>query len=255
MSPSAGRFLTRDPIGYGGGSANIYSYVMSDPMNWTDSIGLSPDDGTKNKPNIFNCVVVQRRISVSLPSGLGATPVPIMPFVFASIGVDVDGLLTIQNCDIKCSCSPAKCQYQSVAAGIRFEVKITITGGGDYKFDYHGYGVSGWWGIRGEYRTGGSLSGFAENSPCDEKCDLGCLSVCTNIGSRIRLAGGAMMKIQAATWFSIDLGAQVYVETSMNMNMCMNLCSGDFTVDSPVFSRPSLWIEGCSGICIRKQLL
>jgi RHS repeat-associated protein len=36
--PSAGRFLTRDPIGYNGG-VNLYSYVKDNPVMYTDPLG------------------------------------------------------------------------------------------------------------------------------------------------------------------------------------------------------------------------
>jgi RHS repeat-associated protein len=39
MSPSAGRFLSRDPIGYVD-SASVYSYVVSKPMSLVDPSGL-----------------------------------------------------------------------------------------------------------------------------------------------------------------------------------------------------------------------
>ena len=41
---SGGRWLTRDPIGYAGGS-NLYGYVGNDPVNFADSLGLSRDIG------------------------------------------------------------------------------------------------------------------------------------------------------------------------------------------------------------------
>jgi RHS repeat-associated protein len=41
-SPTLGRFLQRDPIGLQGG-ANVYSYVQSDPLGNSDSLGLKPD--------------------------------------------------------------------------------------------------------------------------------------------------------------------------------------------------------------------
>ena len=39
--PSAGRWITRDPIGYAGGG-NLYGYVGNDPVNRTDPRGLAP---------------------------------------------------------------------------------------------------------------------------------------------------------------------------------------------------------------------
>jgi hypothetical protein len=36
---SAGTFTTKDPIGFGGRSANLYGYVRTDPVNRTDSDG------------------------------------------------------------------------------------------------------------------------------------------------------------------------------------------------------------------------
>jgi RHS repeat-associated protein len=53
MSPSAGRFLTRDPIKYAGSEWNLTEYVRSNPGNSIDPFGLSslppiPDSGLRN---------------------------------------------------------------------------------------------------------------------------------------------------------------------------------------------------------------
>jgi RHS repeat-associated protein len=38
--PETGRWTAKDPIGFGGGDANLYGYVLSDPVNWNDPTGL-----------------------------------------------------------------------------------------------------------------------------------------------------------------------------------------------------------------------
>jgi RHS repeat-associated protein len=42
-SPTMGRFMQTDPVGYGAG-ANIYDYVLGDPVNLTDPMGLTCED-------------------------------------------------------------------------------------------------------------------------------------------------------------------------------------------------------------------
>jgi uncharacterized protein RhaS with RHS repeats len=38
--PRVGRFTTKDPIGFAGGDTNLYAYVMNDPVNLVDPMGL-----------------------------------------------------------------------------------------------------------------------------------------------------------------------------------------------------------------------
>jgi RHS repeat-associated protein len=38
--PEAGRFLSRDPIGFSSGDTNLYAYVSGDPVNLVDPSGL-----------------------------------------------------------------------------------------------------------------------------------------------------------------------------------------------------------------------
>ncbi|MBV9852160.1 MAG: RHS repeat-associated core domain-containing protein, partial [Armatimonadetes bacterium] len=42
--PAARRFLTRDPLGYAGGT-NLYAYCADDPVNLVDPSGLCPGNG------------------------------------------------------------------------------------------------------------------------------------------------------------------------------------------------------------------
>lgn len=43
---SIGRWLSKDPIRFGGGDTNLYGYVMQDPINWIDPSGLYLIDET-----------------------------------------------------------------------------------------------------------------------------------------------------------------------------------------------------------------
>jgi RHS repeat-associated protein len=52
--PSAGRFLSEDPLQFGGGQANLYAYVGNDPSNWIDPGGWihqGPDGRLHDDPS------------------------------------------------------------------------------------------------------------------------------------------------------------------------------------------------------------
>jgi RHS repeat-associated protein len=59
MNPSAGRFLTRDPIGYEGSPSNFYVYCISSPLFFTDSSGLIVEKRT---------VCIYRLLSIMIDS-------------------------------------------------------------------------------------------------------------------------------------------------------------------------------------------
>jgi RHS repeat-associated protein len=42
-APTIGRWMTRDPLGEGGG-INLYGFVGNNPMNLVDPFGLAPGD-------------------------------------------------------------------------------------------------------------------------------------------------------------------------------------------------------------------
>jgi uncharacterized protein RhaS with RHS repeats len=52
-----GRWLTRDPIGYSD-SANLYEYVLSQPLTYTDSSGLSTLFPGKVCNQSYDCVII-----------------------------------------------------------------------------------------------------------------------------------------------------------------------------------------------------
>jgi RHS repeat-associated protein len=41
-SPGSARFITEDPLEFGGGSSNLYEYAKSDPLELVDPLGLRP---------------------------------------------------------------------------------------------------------------------------------------------------------------------------------------------------------------------
>jgi len=40
-SPVLGRWINRDPLGFGGGDLNLYGFVKNDPVSWIDPLGLA----------------------------------------------------------------------------------------------------------------------------------------------------------------------------------------------------------------------
>lgn len=42
--PRQGRWMTKDPIRFGGGDTNLFGYVLSDPINTVDPGGEDPFD-------------------------------------------------------------------------------------------------------------------------------------------------------------------------------------------------------------------
>ena len=49
----SGKWTAKDPIDFGGGDSNLYGYVLGDPVNWIDNIGLNNFDPLTGSPNTY----------------------------------------------------------------------------------------------------------------------------------------------------------------------------------------------------------
>jgi RHS repeat-associated protein len=58
--PDLGRFITKDPIGFGGG-VNLYAYVGNNVSNFIDPIGLCPTENDINKDVDFKIAQQAKR--------------------------------------------------------------------------------------------------------------------------------------------------------------------------------------------------
>ena len=81
--PAAGRWISRDPIGYEGGP-NLYGYTENDPVNWTDPLGLDGWDFAKGAGKAVAGIIVGGVVIV----GIGILS-PEIAFGVAVVGVGV----------------------------------------------------------------------------------------------------------------------------------------------------------------------
>ena len=71
-SPSIGRFISRDPIGFDGG-INLYVYCSGDPVNWVDPDGLKPVSFSPPIMTIINDNITEtRNHTMTYAPGVGA---------------------------------------------------------------------------------------------------------------------------------------------------------------------------------------
>jgi uncharacterized protein RhaS with RHS repeats len=66
---SGDRFTAKDPIGFGGGQANLYAYTLNDPLNFIDPEGLAGDEINRPGPIDQSGRTGRTGSGISLPPG------------------------------------------------------------------------------------------------------------------------------------------------------------------------------------------
>jgi RHS repeat-associated protein len=119
--PGQGRFVSEDPLGFGGG-LNWYGYVGNDPLNWIDPVGLF--DRGKWKPRLSTKTRVGRGVGIGLALALAWE-------IWESVNQNGPKPLPLP----KATPTPEPTPMPAAAAGGAAQGGSCPPGSGDWKFD------------------------------------------------------------------------------------------------------------------------
>ena len=90
--PEAGRFISRDPIGFTGGDMNLYGYVGNNPLNAIDPMGLASYTGILNLTSagfIGGGAVIWGSVETECIDGIKQQGILLAGFIGADVGLPV----------------------------------------------------------------------------------------------------------------------------------------------------------------------
>jgi hypothetical protein len=245
MSPLAGRFLGRDPIGYEDGMSlyeNYFALNALDPNGLT-KLPIPPNAGT------YDCSTVSSSMRIKLHDFF-----PTSTFkgglitVRGSLGIEFQ--IAHKTCKKKC-CDVKN--YTEVTGSGGANGRITATLGVDEEFNAGNWGFKVWGGVRFELHATGSIYGLYYNDECSGMVEG---RLCWGIDFRATVRGGVESKIKYRN-FEWDLAA---AEIAGTCNLRIQGCSH---WDGVQIHDPSKPTGGCEvyarvcgyGMCWRQQLL
>jgi RHS repeat-associated protein len=91
--PRLGRWVSRDPVGYGEGDANLFGYVGNSPVTWSDPFGLQAAAQLAVRGIGSDAIYIDAGLL-----NVSGTVIPIVPGIF---GIDlnfVGGVVYLVNC-------------------------------------------------------------------------------------------------------------------------------------------------------------
>ena len=83
-----GRFMSEDPIGFGGGDINLYGYVRNQPLWYRDPRGLQPGADVMSHPSVWQAIV-----AAGGAIGAGAGAIASSPVAVGAGGLAVGGAI------------------------------------------------------------------------------------------------------------------------------------------------------------------
>ena len=83
--PSVGRFISEDPLGFGGRDVNLYAYVCSNPITRIDPLGLNDTDVIRGLPRLWPAIVAGGQAVGGAIVGVATSPVTVGAVVVGSV--------------------------------------------------------------------------------------------------------------------------------------------------------------------------
>ena len=249
MSPSAGRFLGRDPIGYFDGMGLYSAYFASSGF---DPFGLYEQPDT----DLANCKIWSTNTRKKIDNIFPVKRIAPWATIRGSLFWEV----TFRNrlCDKKCDCSRSA-PYESNEVDLNVNGRFSLTLGIDEDFSGKGplkkLKFKAWGGVRGDLDIMGRGSGQLYKDGCSGK-EGG--QVCIGVEVRTAVRGGVEAKVSYDNWeWDLATAELIFQCQNIRIRKCWD---SESDIENPNFGDVkgiscNLLIRFCAyGYCYNEQL-